>query len=36
MLCHHFAKGNNFPDFVYASLEDEALPEWGLNSGHMA
>ena len=28
MSFHHFTKGNNFPDFMHASLGDKSLPEW--------
>ena len=25
-----FSKGDNFPDFLFAYLEDELFPKWGL------
>ena len=26
---HHFTKGNNFQDFLFASMDDKALQKWG-------
>ena len=30
MFFHHFTKGNNCSNFLFASLSEVALPNWGL------
>ena len=30
MISAMFSKGDNFRDFMFAYLEDEGFPEWGL------